>query len=120
MGYKRNMIHRMAEELSRIAYSDDPEQMDEEDVFTILDAIFYMNPDAAGDELSSLAAGIFQCQHGGMYEVFQELPDILDLMEQAIAKHRGYDSLTDYLCYQCDLERLKDKDGKYTDVYVQR
>jgi len=120
MGYKRSMFHRMAEEMSRLAYSDDPERIDEDDVYTILDAIFCMDSNAAGDELSSLATDIYQCQHGGMYEAFQELPDILDLMERAIAKHRGYDSLLAYLCDQCDLERLRDKDGKYTDVYIQR
>lgn len=120
MGYKRSMVHQIAEEMQRLAYSNDHEEMDEEDVFDILDAIFCMDSSVVKDELSLLAIGIYQCQRGGMYEAFQELPDILDEMERAIAKHRGYDSLMAYLCDQCDLERLKDKDGKYTDVYVQR
>ena len=57
IGYKSSMIHRMAEELNHIAYSDDPERMDPEDAYTIIDAIFYMSP--AVDELSACAVDLF-------------------------------------------------------------
>lgn len=120
MGYKRNMIHRMAEEMQRIAYSNDDEKLDPEDIQLIFDAIFYMDSSSGGSDLAAAAIDIYYCETGGMYESFEELPQALDNMVDAIAKHHGFEDRQEYLANELGIEQLKDEGGFYTGIYIKR
>ena len=120
MGYKKAMIHRMAEELNHIAYSNDPEKMEAEDLQTIIDAIFCMETNENLSDLASAAIGIYYCETGGVYDSSDELPEQIDLTIDAMAKSLDFDSTDDFLLDKLGIEQLKDEDGHYTGVYIKR
>lgn len=112
MGYKRSMIHRMAEELNHIAYSDDPEKMDPEDAYTIIDAIFYMSP--AVDELSALAVDLFTALRADP----DSIDDTIDALLEAVAKRNGFDDAEDYMIDKLEFEELRDSNGWRVGIYT--
>lgn len=116
MGYKRALVHRMAEKMQELAFDDDTEDIDTNDVYDIISALFAMSK-PIDDNLAACAVDIYYCRMGGMYEAFQELPEVLDLMEDEIARYRGFDNIRDYMLGRCDLKKLTD--GKDT-VYIER
>jgi len=116
MGYKRAFVHRMAEELERLASSGEQDEIADEDVQGIILSLFEMHR-PLDDELADLAVSLYECRIGGMYEAFEELPDVLDSLEEAIASHRGYDTLDAYLAGRAGLERIKSKSG--VTIYIE-
>ena len=112
MGYKRSMIHRMADELNHIAYSDDPEKMDPEDAYTIIDAIFYMSP--VVDDLSAYAVDLFTALRADP----DSIDDTINALLEAIASRDGYSGVEDYMLDKLELEELRDSNGWHVGVYM--
>ena len=93
MSYNKNMFHRIAEELDRIGYEvadETHEKIDEYDLSIALDALgrIVIPHD---DDLALTAISIASCRFGGMYEIFQELPDIKEHMLELLLKDAGYE-----------------------------
>ena len=93
MSYNKQMFHRIAEELERIGYEvadETHEKMDEADMATALNALGMLMLDC-NDEIAIAAISIAACSMGGMYEAFQELPDIKEQMLELLLKDAGYE-----------------------------
>ena len=103
MSYDKAMFHRMADEMRRIASEGD--MPDEDDVFTALNALGLIVANEESQGLASACLGIATCEHGGMYEVFQELPDCIDSLFEELAKGGR-------------VERYESEDGDV--IYVRR
>ena len=116
MGFKRAFVHRFAEKMQELAFDGVEDKLDDSDVNDILNALFEISK-PLDDDLAELAVEIYCCRMGGMYEAFQELPEVLDAMEEAIARYRGFDTLDAYLADRAGLERLKSKAG--TTIYIE-
>lgn len=93
MGYNKAMFHRMAEELDRIAYDVEDnkgEHVDEDDMFTTVNALGILAL-SYDDDLASLGLCLAACRFGGMYEVFQELPDVKERLLEVLLEEQGYE-----------------------------
>lgn len=113
MGYKRAFVHRMAEELEKLASSDEQDELADEDVQGIILSLFEMHR-PLDDELADLSVSLYECRIGSEPD---ELPDVLDSLEEAIASHLGYDTLDAYLTGRAGLERIKTKSG--VTIYIE-
>ena len=90
MSYAKSMFHRIANEAQRIAENEDTSLIDEDDLFVIADALAHILSDREFKSLESQAAAFVACKLGGMYEVFQELPDIQRDLIEALMEDEGY------------------------------
>ena len=113
MGYKRAFVHRMAEELEKLAYDGEQDELADEDVQGIILSLFEMHR-PLDDDLADLAVSLYECRIGSEPD---ELPDVLDAMEEEIARHRGFDTLDAYLADRAGLERIKAKSG--VTIYIE-
>ena len=113
MGYKRAFVHRMAEELEKLAYDGEQDELADEDVQGIILSLFEMHR-PLDDDLADLAVSLYECRIGSEPD---ELPDVLDSLEEAIASHLGYDTLDAYLTVRAGLERIKTKSG--VTIYIE-
>ena len=93
MGYNKEMFRRIAEELERIAYDvvdNNGEHVDEDDVFTAVNALGILAL-SYDDDLASLGLDLAACRLGGMYEVFQVLPDVKERLLEVLLEEQGYE-----------------------------
>ena len=90
MSYTKAMFHRIAEEAQRIAENEDTSLIDKDDLFVMADALARILADNNFKSLESQAASLVACKLGGMYEVFQELPDIQRDLIEALMEDEGY------------------------------
>lgn len=90
MSYTKAMFHRIAEETQRIAENEDTSLIDKDDLFVMADALAHILTDNDFKSLESQAASFVACRLGGMYEVFQELPEIKRGLIEALMEGDGY------------------------------
>jgi len=90
MSYTKAMFHRIAEEAQRIAENEDTSLIDDDDLFVMSDAIAHILSDREFKSLESQAASFVACKLGGMYEVFQFLPEIKRDLINALMEDEGY------------------------------
>ena len=93
MSYESAMFHRMAEEMERIAYTvvdETHEHMDEDDVFTVLNAcsLVICAGDYHLDEVAEAALCVAAYHFGGMGEVLDELPDATDYLLDLLMRRK--------------------------------
>lgn len=98
MSYNKFMFHRLAEEAERIAYDitdDSGEGVAEIDVATMLNAIgLLMFQCGYGNELENAAVEFAAASMSGdMDTVFNELPEVLNNLENVLLDKRGYTKL---------------------------
>lgn len=99
MSYESAMFHRMAEEMHRIAYETNEEhQLDDDDLHTVADALAFILVNRGHNELAEACACVTATAIGGMYEVFQELPDAKEHLFRLLMDKEGFRLIEDERC----------------------
>lgn len=90
MSYDTKMFRLIADEAKRIAENGDCAEIDEEDLYTMASALGEILSVRSYKSVESCAADFVACSLGGMYEVFQFLPEIKRDLIEALMKDEGY------------------------------
>ena len=91
MSYEKHMFHRIADEAWRIANYEDTSDLDDDDLFKMADAVVLIIVDRGNDKLAISSGCVFAASLGGMYEVFQELPEAKEKLLDYLLESDGYE-----------------------------
>ena len=98
MSYNAQMFKLMANELGRIAEDGgDTSGITDEDLFTAITAIenlaCSLDLNAYGLAIDALA--LAACEFGGMYEAFNDKPEIAENLVESLMKYQGFEMVSD-------------------------
>ena len=97
MSYEKHMFHRIADEAWRIANYEDTSDLDDDDLFNMADAVVRIVADRGTDRLAISSGCVFAASLGGMYEVFQELPEAKEHLLEMLLDEQGFRLIGDDL-----------------------
>ena len=97
MSYNKAMFHRMAMEMERIA-DEGKDKLDENDLFVVANALARLMVDADCDEIATTSVELAACRLDGMYEVFQEQPEIMSNLIDLLMDYGHYHAFDNDVC----------------------